>query len=338
MHNRKMNRKKLNGPVTIRIEQPMQSKVKNEFENNSNSTDSFDMNEFKSTSLTKKYSVQIHKNNADLMAELDSINIMGDESDVEVIEPKTEQNGLSVSANVSKETCMNTTHSTDGRINGEFECEKHERVLAWAQSQSQNLSMCVASVLSDHDYLSQELLLGIIAGNEENTENQREMESKNIVNDEKEGTEQLNGEVDKKITENQNEANGTAAAEASASHSSNEKLNSINVDDLDGILKQLTNSKEHAQSLSLLEQIEEKAKQMREKLNDEAQINKTNENNKTTESNPEFSSGHSEPLEYHGGVKFSAQSSVDDAKESEGNEKFWLHLNEFFFVVIFAIY
>lgn len=293
------------GSVAKANVQPLQ-KVKNEHDDNSNSTDDFDMNDFKSTSLTKKYSVQIHKNNADLMAELNSINIMGDESDVEIIEPRTEQNGFSVSAHGSNGTGLNMTHSSDGQPNGEFENDKHERILAWAQSQSQNLSMCVASVLSDHDYLSQELLLGIIAGNEENTEieNQREM---NTVNGEKE----QNGDMEKETTNIHSEMNGETAT-----HSNNEKLTSINIVDLSDILKQLNSSNERAQRLSLLEQIEEKTKQMKAQLNDDVQ------NNDTT---PEFSPDHSEPLEYYGGIKFSAQSSVDDAKESEGN------VNTFFF-------
>lgn len=303
-----MNRKKVNGPVAKANVQPVH-RVKNERDDNSNSTDSFDMNDFKSTSLNKKYSVQIHKNNADLMAELHNINIMGDESDVEIIEPNTEQNGLSVSANGSNGIGLNTTHSSIDQPNGEFENDKHERILAWAQSQSQNLSMCVASVLSDHDYLSQELLLGIIAGNEENTELENQREMNNTVNGEKE----QNGVLEKEITNIHGETNGETTT-----HSNNENLTSININDLSNILKQLNSSNERAQRLSLLEQIEEKTKQMKVQLNDDVQTKRSTEN-KSNDTTPEFSSDHSEPLEHYGGIKFSAQNSVDEVKESEGN-------------------
>lgn len=299
-----MNRKKVNGPPAKGNERTFKTECES---NNSSSTDSFDMNDFKSSSLTKKYSVQIHKNNADLMAELNSINIMGDESDVEIIEPKIQrQNGLSVSANNSKGTCMNTTRSSDDRQNSEFQYEKHERILAWAQSQSQNLSMCVASVLSDHDYLSQELLLGIIAGIEENTEMENQRESNG--NNTKEQNDDLENEM------SNIGPNGTTTT--STMDQSNEKLNLLNIDELNAILKQLTSSKERAQSLSLLEKIEEKTKELKTQLNDDV---KTNIN--STDTCPEFSPDHSEPLEYYGGIKFSTQSSIDDTKESDGNEK-----------------
>lgn len=304
-----MNRKNVNGS---KENEATVHKQKNECD--SNSTDSFDMKDFKSSSLAKKYSVQIHKNNADLMAELDNINIMGDESDVEIIDPKAEQNGLSIrlsDANSSKVISLNTTQSSDDRANGDFENDKHKRVLAWAQSQSQNLSMCVASVLSDHDYLSQELLLGIIASNEENHEMecQRELNGEN-GHSEIESNEQ-NGYTNKVETTTTTIQSGEAM----------QTLNSNNINDFNCILKLLTDSKERAQSLKLLQQIEEKAKQMKAQLGGDVQIGKDGETveNNSNETSPEFSPNHSEPLEYYGGIKFSTQNSIDEAKESEGS-------------------
>lgn len=295
-----MNRKKVNGPN--KNAPPLQVKAKDEC--GSTSTDSFDMKDFATSSLTKKYSVRIHKNNADLMAELN--NIMGDESDCEIVEPNGKTNGLNTSSNSSdlRLLGLNTTHSTgDGCPDDDLESEKQERILAWAQSQSQNLSMCVASVLSDHDYLSQELLLGIVAGNEENTELENKRKMNGIVQtSEKESNEQ-NGEVDS--MKRQEDSNGDAATQ------DNEQVPLDTIESLSSILKQLTESRGHAQNVSLLAEIAKKAKEMGAQLG--SKHNKDSENNSI-----EFSPGHSEPMEYYGGVKFSTQSSVEEPKESEG--------------------
>lgn len=286
-----MNRKKVDGPK--KNDASLQTKTKHECE--SNSTDSFDMNDFATSSLTKKYSVRIHKNNADLMAELN--NIMGDESDCEIVEPNGKQNGLNTSANSSdlRLLGLNTTHSTGDDPDDDLASEKQERILAWAQSQSQNLSMCVASVLSDHDYLSQELLLGIVAGNEENTEMENKRKMNGIVQtSEKEPNEQ-NSEID--ATQRQ------------------DGIPSDTIDNLSSILKQLAEGRGHVESMSLLEEIATKAKQMSAQLS--ARNNKDSENNSALE----FSPNHSEPLEYYGDIKFSTQSSCEEQKESEGNDQ-----------------
>lgn len=327
-----MNRKKVNGAKT---NESTVSRRINERDSN-NSTDSFDMKDFKSSSLTKKYSVQIHKNNADLMAELNNINIMGDESDVEIIEPKAEQNGISITVsdgNTSKVISLNSTHTSDEQPDeqsyGDSDTDKHERVLAWAQSQSQNLSMCVESVLSDHDYLSQELLLGIIASNEERIESQRE---KSKSSDEIDTNKQQNGHhLDKDGTiivhsdgsgnlyndedEDDDEENANELT-----HSNNENTNSTNMNDLSDILKQLNECKDSAQSLLLLQQIEEKTNKMKEKLNSDKVLNNKNDTSQknTKDSTPDFSSGHSEPMEYYGVDKFSMENGIDEANKSKG--------------------
>lgn len=296
-----MNRKKVNGSKAT-------AEASNAYKGadacgESNSTDSFDMNDFKSLALTKKYSVQIHKNNADLMAELDNINIMGDESDVEMIEPNTvEQNGMNNVCDIqssSKPISLNTTHTSDGNnpsSNGDFEHIKTERILAWAQSQSQNLSMCVASVLSDHDYLSQERLLGIIAGIEENVEtSQREINS----NQSKEESFENN-------TNNLCKING-------GEHTENNDIASKNINDLSEILKKLADCKEDAQRVQLFEKMEKSVKDMKVQLTNGEKSPNENDSN-----SPEFASNHSEPLEYDGGIGFSAQSSVDESKDNKG--------------------
>lgn len=310
-----MNRKKFNGSKTS---ERSLLKVKDECE--SDSTDSFDMNDFKSSSLTKKYSVPIHKNKADLMAELSSINIMGDESDVEIVEPRNEQNGLNTSnvsdANSSKITGTYTSNSSDAAVNGELANVKKERLLSWAQSLSQNLSTRVESILSDHDYLSQEHLIGIITGNEENTE----PNNGNEINGEINGN-MSTEEPDEKLIDSQatilyspSELNGNVT------HSDSERFAPKNINEFNVILTQLTDSKKHEQSLSLLAAIEEKAKQFRMELTDKKgnASQMPNTQNGSNETTPEFSINHSEPLEYYGPTL--STESTEEPKESQGKQ------------------
>lgn len=312
----KMNRKKVNGSKPNGSSFP-----KRENDLDSNSTDSFDMNDFKSSSLNQKYSVQVHKNKADLMAELSSINIMGDESDVEMISPRTEQNGLAASASVSdvnssKMTSLNSSRSTDARSNGDFDSEKQERILAWAQSQSQNLSMCVASILSDHDYLSQQSLLGLVTGNEENTE--MEMQSQRKINGDITSNEQ-NGDAE--IMEQQSDRDIGAKT-----HDNSDNDSASHIEVLSAILKKIADSKEKEQRLNLLTDIEEQIKQMKAHLAPNDSDNKTGDTMQSntvnqSESNnitPEFSSNHSEPMEHYGNLRFTSDSGTDPVKDTEG--------------------
>lgn len=329
-----MNRTPVNGPKkTIEL-----SVRKNRDECDTNSTDSFDMNEFKTSSLNKKYSVPIHKNKADLMAELSNINIMGDESDVELVEPsKVERNGLHAIVSVSDrnsskitDRSLNTTNSSgDTQPNGELAIVKQERIFAWAQSQSQNLSMCVASILSDHDYLSQENLIGIITGNEENTEIE------------------INSQKQREISENVNSNNDLAKeqtidSQATIFYQSETNGNAMqnsppnDIDNLSAMMDKLKQSKE-TQHVKLLDEIVEKANQMKRQLIESGEPNKMEDSKASgqNESNtPDFSSNHSEPMEHYGGVRFSAQSSVDETKESDG--KLHRHSNVSHFSQMFS--
>lgn len=293
--------------------------IKRENDCHSNSTDSFDMNDFKSSSLNQRYSVQVHKNKADLMAELSNINIMGDESDAECAEPRAQQNGVrgcaSVSdVNSSKMNSMNSSGATDGRSNGDFENEKQERILAWAQSQSQNLSMCVASILSDHDYLSQQSLLGLVSGNEENNElenSQREING-NVTSNQDNGEVTQNGGLDPMRVDGAGDAGKTSA---------DADTNKSDMDDLNAILKKLMASKEKEQRLSLLDEIQQKTKSLKEQLGGN-EVNDKTDNTEQKNETPEFSANHSEPLEYNDTMPFSTDSSSDPAKESEGKLNF----------------
>lgn len=321
-----MNRRKVNGSKVDDL-----SLVKRENDCASNSTDSFDMNDFKSSSLNQKYSVQIHKNKADLMAELSNINIMGDESDVEMLESQTQQNGLSACASVSdwnssKVTTLNSSRSTDARSNGDFENDKQERILAWAQSQSQNLSMCVASILSDHDYLSQQSLVGLVTGNEEN--NELEMQSQRELNgttrsNEQNGNLQQNGDLEN--------TTNRQTSDIANKQRDNEGPSASYIADLNVIMNNLRECSNEEQRLLLLANIEEKTKSMKAQLTATHQPNKAAETAQNSianqsESNndtPEFSPNHSEPMEYNGNTRFTTDSSSDPSKEIDGKYLIW---------------
>lgn len=321
-----MNRKPVNGSKT----KELLVRAKRD-DADTNSTDSFDMSDFKTSTLNKKYSVPIHKNKADLMAELNNINIMGDESD---IEPSIEQASkadtnrsnanIGVGAGVSDRSgskvtnlSLNTTNSSDVQSNGELSNVKHERILAWAQSQSQNLSMCVASILSDHDYLSQENLVGIITGNEEiETQKLQEIREHSILNNTpKDSQATIFSEKNSNCGEMQE----------------NREISPPNeFDDLTAILNKAKTS-ERSQRQKLYKDLLEKITAKLQINEDESQANDKNADSKAkqttgrNESNdtPDFSSNHSEPLEHYGGIRFSATTSAEEAKESEGKLKFY---------------
>lgn len=316
-----MNRKPVNGSKTKEL-----AVRANRDDADTNSTDSFDMNDFKTSTLNKKYSVPIHKNKADLMAELNNINIMGDESD---IEPSNEQaskadtNRLNANMSVgisdrssSKVTnlSLNTTHSSDVQSNGELASVKHERILAWAQSQSQSLSMCVASILSDHDYLSQENLIGIITGNEE-------IETQKL----EEIREKLKNEKDSTVIDSQETIFYEKDTNYDKMQENCEILPPNEIDDLTAILNKLRTS-ERLQRRILYKALLEKITLKLQKDGDENRSNdksvesaaKQTTNRNESNDTPDFSSNHSEPLEHYGGVRFSAPTSGEEAKESEG--------------------
>lgn len=302
------------------------------------------MNEFKTSQLNKKFSIPVHKNKADLMAELN--NIMGDESDVEIIEPPSKDNEHKNrlmdavkcvgDANGSK---FNGSHSTDTSDSSETsdsimaqqdaEIAGEERMLTWAQNHSQSLSMCVASILSDHDYLSQGDLLRIIESNEESLELEKQTQKQREINDNVIPNSTLpkdpNTDSQRTIIYEQEPMDGVGGGRATHSSLDNEKSASNDgIEDLNEILQKLKSSKNEDKS-ALFDQILEKvnrlkiqtagSKETAEKMKEESDEKCTAQTQSNSTS--EFSSNHSEPMEYYGGPKFSTQSSIEDAKESE---------------------
>lgn len=312
------------------------------------------MNEFKTSLLNEKYSIPVHTNKADLMAELN--NIMGDESDVEIIEPpsskdnehknglmpmsavpvKSDANGLKCNGSHSRDTpdYSDTSDSTLAQQDA-ADLANDGPMLTWAQNHSQSISMCVASILSDHDYLSQGDLLRIIESNEESFELEKQSQKEREINDNIISNSTLpkdpNTDSQRTIIYEQVPLDGGGANNIAgpATHSSldNEKSASNDgIEDLNNILQKLRSSKNEEKS-ALFDQILQKVNQLKlqtvagnetvvkeEKEEPNEKSMAQNQSNSTSE----LSSNHSEPMEYHGGPKFSTQSSTEDAKESGG--------------------
>lgn len=299
------------------------------------------MNEFKTSRLNEKYSIPVHTNKADLMAELN--NIMGDESDVELIEPpqsskdNEHKNGVLPSAvpaksvgdaNGSKFNGSHSLQTSDLSDTSDSIMAQQDATdatddgpgLSWAQNHSQSLSMCVASILSDHDYLSQGDLLRIIESNEESLELEKQSQKEREINDNVISNSTLPKEPN---TDSQRTIIYEQEPLVGATHSS---ASDKGIEDLSEILQKLKSSKNEEKSV-LLDQILEKVTQLKSETDgnketavkvekEEPQENCTAQNQSRSAS--DFSSNHSEPLEYYGGPKFSTQSSVDETISKDG--------------------
>lgn len=321
------------------------------------------MNEFKTTLLNEKYSIPVHKNKADLMAELHNINIMGDESDAEMVEPpppptkkdnEHTPNGLNVAKNAGDANgpklngshCSNISDASDTSDNSSSQ-NGDEQMLRWAQHGPDSLSMNVASVLSDHDYLSHDNLIGIITSNEENFELEKQSQLQRKLNDNIVSNSNLSKDPptdsQKTITYefDTNNFDDAAAGAATATHSLPNNENATmndGIDDLNSILLKLKDSKSEEKS-ALFDQILEKVNKLKleaaggKDVVDNVKVEKDTKENKNSIapnqsiSASEFSSNHSEPMEYYGARKFSPQTSVEESKESKET------IGEFFFSI-----
>lgn len=245
----KSNNLNRNGPK-IKIEQN-----DDDDSDHSAKTEPFSFDNFKTTSLNEKYSV--HQNDAAL--EADFRRILADDSDMEMIEPAAQKKK-------SPQKQQNSTMDTSGSMktsNDDQSLAKDDYVLSWAESvrthQSQSLSM-VASIMSDHNYLSQENTQEIMTSHEEHAAN----------------------ESQSKLAKEQNESSSSLADEL--------PIDEIN--DLNAIMKQLIECKSRKSYKNLLNEIAEKTKLMKCHLGAE--------NNTEQQDDFLFSRDHSEPLEYYG--------------------------------------
>lgn len=139
-------------------------------DSDSNATEIFDYDNFRTTSLNEKYSV--HNNDAALLE--DFKRIMGEDGDEADVNKMTNRD-----ASGSKDLLDRSMKTKDTDM-----CSKDDYVTNWlnAKTQSETLSQ-VANILSDHDYLSQENLRGIINGNEQIQQKQNESMEPSIDED-----------------------------------------------------------------------------------------------------------------------------------------------------------
>lgn len=222
----------------------------------SNNTEPYNYNQFRSSILTEKYSV--HQNDAAL--EEDFRRILAGDSDNDLSGPpekscSTYENGTNVSSldkSPSKRRSM---------------LSKDDYVLSWAESvrtQSISLSM-VASVLTDHDYLSQENTLGIMNSNEEAATNERQLQK------------------------GKDEAENVDGGEPSVA----DDMPTDEIVDLNSVVKLLIGAKTRKECLSLLTKIQDKTKLMK------CHLGEMSSDDEQKDSSSEFNMppNHSEPLE-----------------------------------------
>lgn len=313
------------------------------------------MNEFKTTALNEKYSIPVHKNKADLMAELN--NIMGDESDdVEIGEPplgaappplpRSSKDNEHVNGLMSTVQPVKSVDNANGsKINGSHSMDPADLsdtsdsvmaqqdaadlandgpMLTWAQNHTQSLSMNVASILSDHDYLSQGDLLRIIESNEESLELEKQSQKQREINENIISNSSLpkdpNTDSQRTIIYEPDAMDGDGKG-GRAAHTND------GIEDLNDILQKLKSSKDEEKS-ALFDRMLEKVNQLKLEAGgskepavavkkEEPKEEKSTAQNQSN-STSELSSNHSEPMEYHGGPKFSTQSSIEEAKECDG--------------------
>lgn len=252
------------------------------------------------TSLSEKYSV--HNNDAAIEADFKKWLAEGDMIENEMATGNNSNNAN----NANKSNQMNGAEKMDGdksidsdsiRANGmiiakptENGNDKNERIMEWAQNSSsqasQSMSMQVASIFSDHDYLSQENMQGLITENEENHN-----ASQNLSNGNADQTAESNGtENDKELT----------------------KIRQSDIDDFKDMLKTLESNREYEENVDCLKQIQEKAKAIRSNLMREKKVDDKVSSDSDNDSDVIFSRDHSEPLEYAGKSTFESITESDD--------------------------
>lgn len=240
----------------------------------SNQTEPYNYNQFRSSLLTEKYSV--HQNDAAL--EEDFRRILAGDSDNDLSGPPeksyTYENGTNVSSldkSPSKRRSM---------------VSKDDYVLSWAESvrnQSISLSM-VASVLTDHDYLSQENTLGIMNSNEEAATNESQLQKA------KDQAEKVDG-VEPNVAED---------------------MPTDEINDLNSVVKLLIGAKSRKECFSLLTKIQNKTKLMK------CHLGEMSSGDEEKDSSSEFNMppNYSEPLEYYGISNFPSETTTDLSDQS----------------------
>lgn len=241
----------------------------------SDHTEPYNYNQFTSSILTEKYSV--HQNDAAL--EEDFRRILAGDSDNDLPGPpeksrSTYDNGTNVSSLDKSPSKRRSMPSKD------------DYVLSWAESvrnQSISLSM-VASVLTDHDYLSQENTLGIMNSNEEAATNESQLQKA------------------------KDQAENVAGGEPCTA----EDMPTDEINDLNSVVKLLTDAKTRKDCFSILTRIQDKTKLMKCHLGELS----SGDDQKDSSDESNMPPNHSEPLEYYGNSNFPSETTTDHSDQS----------------------
>lgn len=271
MDKKRANNVKANGTMVVSV------KIEKDDDADSNHTEPFDLEQFKSSALTERYSV--HQNDAALLA--DFSRILADDSDAETGESPTKNKSpdkvSSRRIDKNDKTANVLDVSDKASQSNRSRTPLNDYILSWADSvrSSQPLSM-VASIFSDHDYLSQENTVGIFTGNEERTLNE-------------------SGSKDA------NKQNGLAS-------DAPEDVPIDEINDLNSVMQKLVKCKNKTEYISLLNEIKEKTKIMKVHLGESP----NGEERQESCSDNVFSRDHSEPLEYYGNAKLLSEPTETD--------------------------
>lgn len=224
----------------------------------SDSSDGKDTVVLDMSSLNNKF--KVHQNDADLIADFNKI-MDGEEEDFV---------DLTQRSNLSKDpsrTIDSNESSTVPKSRGAP--DKEQYIKEWAQHQTE-LSTTMVSILSDHDYLSQEHLRGIIHSNS-SKQSDTSKDADSLGDDESIGSGDMS--VLKEMF-----------SKLSSDRRSHDNRN---------VLKQIAEKVKQIQSRNGLGLPKEQSNDMPDTLNDIENTTNTNQ----------FSSNHSEALEYYGELK-----------------------------------
>lgn len=223
------------------------------FKCESDSSDGKDTVVLDMSSLNNKF--KVHENDADLIADFNKI-MDGEEEDFV---------DLTQRSNPSKNP-NRTIDSNESSISPATRDapDKEQYIKEWAQNQTE-LSTIMVSILSDHDYLSQEHLRGII---------------------------------------NSNSSKQSDSSKDADSLGDDESIGSGDMNDLKTIFGKLAADRKSQHNRSVLKQIAEKVEQIQSRIgcpkeHSNDMPDTPNDMEHASNAN-QFSSNHSEPLEYYG--------------------------------------
>lgn len=252
----------------------------------SRDTVKFDVSHFNSTLNNSKY--KVHKNDAELLADFNKIM----DGDVEEEDGQRRNGGADIDLTQNSKSSTELSRSMDSHDllitpKKRDVPDKAEFVLSWTQMQAE-LSTNVASIFSDHDYLSQEHLIGNINGN---VQQQR-------------------------LNESLNQTALNSSKESDSPLSDSDSVTSIDMIELKECCQQLSPDPKSKQNRTVLKQIARKVEKIQSRLKEDGPAEQrsatantsngslgdsasTSNKNDSEQVAIEFSSNHSEPTEYY---------------------------------------